>query len=88
MNKDKLEHLMRETLTEGYPEDVMRLANAIEAAERERVVELVMKNGVRGAIESVLRDVHIESGRKDEWQQVVSDLEAAIKVAVASAPPQ
>lgn len=41
MNKDKLEHLMRETLTEGYPEDVMRLANAIEDQTRKDVEDLV-----------------------------------------------
>lgn len=35
-----LEALMRETQTDGYAEDLMRLAEAIEAFERERCAQV------------------------------------------------
>ncbi len=37
-----------------------------------------MDNNLRDVIESVLRDVHVESGRKDEYDRLVNELESAI----------
>ena len=36
MTDDELKALMRATMTEGYPSDVRRLIEAVQAAERER----------------------------------------------------
>jgi hypothetical protein len=43
-----------------------------------------MANTLRATIEKVLVDVHIETGRKDDWEQVVSRLEAAIAEKIRS----
>lgn len=37
-----------------------------------------MKNVLRETIEEVLEDVHIETGRKDEWNCIVRRLEESI----------
>ena len=38
MTDDEIKALMAQTQTEGYPNDVRRLAHAVQAAERERWV--------------------------------------------------
>jgi hypothetical protein len=40
MTQEQLEALMRATGTEGYPSDVRRLVEAVQAAERERCAKL------------------------------------------------
>lgn len=42
----------------------------------------VKKNVLRETIEYVLKDVHIETGRKDQWDKVVSELEEAISAKI------
>ena len=39
---------------------------------------------MRETIEAVLEDVHIESGRKDEFKRVVDNLEVAISEKIIS----
>lgn len=43
-----------------------------------------MKNVLRETIEMTLSDVHIETGRKDEFERVVNALEAAISEKIIS----
>lgn len=40
-----------------------------------------MSDTLKSVIESVLKDVHIETGRKDQWENVVNDLVSAIEKA-------
>jgi hypothetical protein len=40
MNEELLQDMMRATKTEGYPSDLLRLANAIEAEDRKRCMQV------------------------------------------------
>ncbi len=43
-----------------------------------------MPNILRETIEKVLKDIHIETGRKDDWEQTVLALETAISNKIIS----
>lgn len=60
MTDKELEALMRATGTEGYPSDVRRLVEAVQAAERERCAAVC--DGVREAADHAARDGHRKAG--------------------------
>ncbi len=41
ISDDEIETLMKSTMTDGYPSDVRRLIEAVQAAERERAKVLI-----------------------------------------------
>jgi hypothetical protein len=51
MDEKLIEQLMRETQTEGFPQDVKRLVDKVQAIERERCAVIAWSHFMRVCIE-------------------------------------
>ncbi len=75
MNDADLEALMRATGTEGFPSDVRRLVEAVQAAERERCARAPLTEGqIDDMLGEANRGFCIE---RDDYIKAVRDAEQA-----------
>lgn len=90
MDDEELEALMRATFTEGFPSDVRRLVEAVQAAERDRLKEI--NTELLEALESFLEVHGVTQAYADthefipkSWVELSDKARAAIAKATGSA---